>query len=70
MATVFGEPEANPGRGPGDLVHADLEDLEKPRLWSISDAETHLIGRARQLDPESVHASARGRRGNYHGLLV
>jgi hypothetical protein len=39
-------------------VHADLDDLEKPRLWSISDAETHMIGLARQLDPQSVHGTA------------
>ena len=39
-------------------VHADLDDREKPRLWSISDTETHMICLARQLDPQSVHATA------------
>jgi len=39
MATVFGEPEAHPVTALVARVHADLDQLGDPRLWSMSATE-------------------------------
>ena len=39
MATVFGEPEAHPVASLVARVHADLDQLGDPRLWSMSQTE-------------------------------
>jgi hypothetical protein len=39
MATVFGEPEAHPVAALVVRIHADLDELRDPRLWSMSEGE-------------------------------
>ena len=70
MATVFGEPEAHPVAALVTRFHADLDDLENPRLWSMSDSDlarllpelTRLAERVAALELARHHS------GTHNGL--
>ena len=63
LATVFGEPEAHPVAALVTRFHADLDELEDPRLWSLSDADlarvlpelTRLAQRVVALELAAAH---------------